>query len=114
MATTLSLSATRQKQLNVTLGAGADSFQLSVVDTSITVGGQGGATIPSLLTQLATKSYYGGGKGKDIFAGTTDGGLAANSTIVGGSEADTIGLSSTAWFQNGAEQLSSTVKLVLT
>ena len=84
------------KELNITLGDGADTFTdtASKPLSKVTVGGQGGADTFTLLG-AAANSYFGGGKGKDIFRGsTTDGGtVGAATTIVGGSEVDTIGVS---------------------
>ena len=84
------------KNLNITLGDGADTFSdtASKALSKVTVGGQGGADTFNLVGAAAT-SYFGGGKGKDIFRGTSsDGGtVGAATTIVGGSEVDTIGLS---------------------
>ena len=92
---TVTLSETASK-LNITLGAGADTFTdtASKATSKITVGGQGGADTFNLLGASAT-SYYGGGQGKDKFRGSSsDGGtIGANTTLVGGSEADTFGLS---------------------
>ena len=90
---TVAITTAVTDKLSVTLGDAADNFSSAVVDTNLTVGGQGGADT-FILDALATTSRYGGGQGADIFKGTGDGGnLGANSTITGGSEVDTIGIS---------------------
>ena len=90
---TVAITTAVTDKLSVTLGDGADAFSSTVVDTKLTVSGQGGADTFTL-DALATSSRYGGGQGKDVFKGTGDGGnLGADSTITGGSEVDTIGLS---------------------
>ena len=86
------------ESVNVTLGDGKDTFTTSVgVSDKITVGGQGGADTFTL-TVAPTNSYFGGGQGKDSFTGT----LGSKSTIVGGSEVDTINVTGAASnFVNG-------------
>ena len=76
------------ESVNVTLGDGKDTFTTSAgVSDKITVGGQGGADTFTL-TVAPTNSRFGGGQGKDTFTGT----LGSKSTIVGGSEDDTINI----------------------
>ena len=86
------------ESVNVTLGDGKDTFTTSAgVSDKITVGGQGGADTFTL-TVAPTNSRFGGGQGKDTFTGT----LGSKSTIVGGSEDDTINITGAASnFVNG-------------
>ena len=90
---TVNITTAASKKLNITLGDAADNFDSDQVDNGITVGGQGGADT-FILDAASINSRYGGGQGKDIFKGTGNGGtLGVDSSIVGGSEDDTIGLS---------------------
>ena len=89
---TVNITTAASKKLNITLGDSADNFDSDQVDNGITVGGQGGADT-FILDAASINSRYGGGQGKDIFKGTANGGtLGVDSSIVGGSEDDTIGL----------------------
>ena len=91
---TVTITTGQVSKLNISLGDGADTFTSGQTDSKITVGGQGGAD-KFVISAAATDSYYGGGQGKDTYYATSsDGGhLGAKSTIVGGSENDTIGIS---------------------
>ena len=90
---TVNITTAVAEKLTITLGDAADTFDSDQIDNGITVGGQGGADT-FILDAAAINSRYGGGQGKDVFKGTGDGGnLGSDSTITGGSEDDTIGIS---------------------
>ncbi|QNI57023.1 hemolysin-type calcium-binding region domain protein [Synechococcus sp. BIOS-U3-1] len=92
---TVTITTGAASKLNITLGDAADTFTSAQTDSKITVGGQGGAD-KFVISGASTDSYYAGGQGKDSFYATSsDGGqLGAKSTLVGGSENDTLGISS--------------------
>jgi hypothetical protein len=86
------------EDVNITLGDAIDTYTTSAIDDGVTVGGQGGADTFTFGAAV-TSSRYAGGQGADEFVSTT-GALGSKTTIVGGSEVDTIGTSG-ARFQTG-------------
>jgi len=87
---TVTLTTTKTKALNITLGDSTDFFISALADDGITVGGQGGADTFTLGSSSveSVNSRYAGGQGKDSFTGYAD----SKTTIVGGSEVDTINM----------------------
>ena len=88
---TVAITTAVTDKLSVTLGDAADNFSSAVVDTNLTVGGQGGADT-FILDALLLLPVTAVARCRHL-QGTGGGNLGANSTITGGSEVDTIGIS---------------------